>query len=101
MLGIAAIGREIEDPFGHDVNDLPLDRYCQELAADMDVIAARPAPQPDAFVRAAENKVLYPMHVDAYADWHGKSVDEIREALRVKAGLGPMREAVKAEGPGP
>ena len=101
MLGIAAIGREIEDPFGHDVNDLPLDRYCRELAADMDMIAARPAPRPAAFVRAAENKVLYPMHVDAYADWHGKSVADIRDALRTKAGLGPMREAVKMEGPGP
>ena len=31
ILGLAAIGREIEDPFGSDVNDLDLDKYCQSL----------------------------------------------------------------------
>ena len=29
ILGIAAIGREIENPFGHDVNDLPLEKFCK------------------------------------------------------------------------
>jgi ion channel-forming bestrophin family protein len=28
ILGIALIGREIEDPFGDGVNDLPLDSFC-------------------------------------------------------------------------
>lgn len=31
ILGIALIGREIENPFGNDVNDLPLDSFCQDI----------------------------------------------------------------------
>jgi len=28
LLGIEEIGIQIEDPFGHDANDLPLDNIC-------------------------------------------------------------------------
>ncbi|CAG8493621.1 19017_t:CDS:10 [Cetraspora pellucida] len=30
LFGVEAIGSEIEDPFGYDVNDLPLDDYCKD-----------------------------------------------------------------------
>ena len=46
ILGIAAIGREIENPFGHDVNDLPLEDYCNEVANDIDIITSSPPPRP-------------------------------------------------------
>ncbi|ELS02325.1 putative membrane protein [Xenococcus sp. PCC 7305] len=36
LLGIEAIGLEIEDPFGYDPNDLPLDLYCQKIYGEVD-----------------------------------------------------------------
>ena len=38
ILGIALIGREIENPFGTDVNDLPLDAFCLQIRKDVDII---------------------------------------------------------------
>ncbi|CAG8600275.1 5050_t:CDS:2, partial [Racocetra persica] len=35
LFGVEAIGSEIEDPFGYDVNDLPLDDYCKNLEAEI------------------------------------------------------------------
>ena len=40
LLGIEAIGLEIEDPFGYDPNDLPLDSYCQKIYDEVDELLA-------------------------------------------------------------
>ena len=99
ILGLAAIGREIENPFGDDVNDLPLDAYCRELAADVDVLISRPPPRPEDFVRVAQNKLLYPLSLGGYDEWQEKSVDEIREALRTKAVSGvALKMEVETDG---
>jgi len=82
ILGIAAIGREIENPFGMDVNDLPLDAYCEELAADIDIITS--APKPDEWIKKSENLVLFPLSMKGYTEWAGRSKYEIREALMTK-----------------
>lgn len=42
ILGIAQIRRGLENPFGHDVNDLPLDSFCHELASDIEAITSAP-----------------------------------------------------------
>ncbi len=36
LLGIEAIGIEIENPFGYDPNDLPLDNICDRLLLDLE-----------------------------------------------------------------
>ena len=36
LLGIEDIGVEIENPFGYDRNDLPLDKFCQELKEEIE-----------------------------------------------------------------
>jgi len=41
LFGIDEIAVEIEDPFGYDPNDLPLDRIGQTLAADLEALRAR------------------------------------------------------------
>ncbi|KAJ4299823.1 hypothetical protein N0V90_005069 [Kalmusia sp. IMI 367209] len=84
ILGIALIGREIENPFGDDVNDLPLDAFCGQIRQDIDLIMSKPAPRPDAFVFSDENEVLYPLSNLGGNAWADKSVDEIREALGQK-----------------
>ncbi|KAF2276578.1 UPF0187-domain-containing protein [Westerdykella ornata] len=87
ILGIALIGREIENPFGDDVNDLPLDAFCEQIRKDIDIIMSRVAPSSDDFVVHEDNFPLYPLsHLGSKA-WADKSVDEIRDALSAKPGL--------------
>lgn len=45
LLGIEAIGLEIEDPFGYDPNDLPLDAYCQKIYDEVDELLSYEAAQ--------------------------------------------------------
>ena len=85
IFGIAAIGHEIENPFGHDVNDLPLDTYCRDLAGDIDVLTSLPKATAADFLERSENKVLYPLSLSAFELWADRSVQDIRDALRAKA----------------
>ena len=36
LLGIEQIGNEIENPFGHDFNDLPIESICEGIAANVE-----------------------------------------------------------------
>jgi putative membrane protein len=36
LIGIEAIGEEIENPFGRDLNDIPLDNMCNNLQRELD-----------------------------------------------------------------
>ncbi|RAL10018.1 UPF0187 domain membrane protein [Aspergillus homomorphus CBS 101889] len=84
ILGLAFIGSEIENPFGHDVNDLPLETYCRQLANELDIISAMPPPKLDEFGVREDNFVLFPLSTSGYNEWKDRSVDEIRAALRSK-----------------
>ena len=44
MFGIDEIGVEIEDPFGYDANDLPLDAIGNRIAEDTRAILAQRDP---------------------------------------------------------
>ncbi|RAR10490.1 UPF0187-like protein [Stemphylium lycopersici] len=87
ILGIAFIGREIEDPFGYDVNDLPLDAFCHQIRQDMDIIMSRAAPLVSEFMEREENMPLYPLSYLSWRAWADKSPEEIHMALSQKAGL--------------
>jgi hypothetical protein len=84
ILGIAAIGREIENPFGMDVNDLPLEAYCEELEMDLDIIMSQPAPRPEDFMKKSINMPIYPLSHSGFGDWLERPKHEIREALMTK-----------------
>ena len=88
ILGIAAIGREIEDPFGHDVNDLPLDTFCRQIAAEIDVIASKAPPKSEDFIKSPKNRVLYSL---SYEAWNAKSTKDIRDTLKSKANATPTK----------
>ena len=92
ILGIAAIGREIENPFGEDENDLPLDRYCAQIEDEINVISSKEAPSVGQFVEDAErNRLLLGF---GYGAWRAKSVADIRAGLR-NPGLRPRSKALK------
>lgn len=84
ILSFVAIGRELENPFGDDVNDLPLDSYCKQLSSEIDIITATPPAKMERIMRSNDNLVLYPLSPDGYDKWKDRSVDEIRAALRSK-----------------
>ncbi|KAL2265903.1 hypothetical protein VTJ83DRAFT_5255 [Remersonia thermophila] len=81
ILGILYIGREIENPFGQDVNDLPLEGYCAQIAAEMDVIASRPRPNSTEWIESGENRVLWPLSSSGWPVWMSRSEEAIREAV--------------------
>lgn len=86
ILGLAQIGRELENPFGQDVNDLPLDAYCTEIANDIDALTAIPAPlDTGAWMRQAASKPLWPLSHMEFKAWEHRSVTDIRAALKAKA----------------
>ncbi|KAI8811251.1 Bestrophin/UPF0187 [Cladochytrium replicatum] len=41
LLGIENIGGEIENPFGYDSNDLPMDAYCEEFRVELTSLMSR------------------------------------------------------------
>jgi len=40
LFGVEEIGNEIEDPFGYDPNDLPLDDLCQTILGNIEDLSA-------------------------------------------------------------
>lgn len=84
ILSFVAIGRELENPFGDDVNDLPLDSYCKQIASEIDIVTATPAPKMMNIMTSEDNFVLYPLSLDGYDKWKDRSTEDIRAALRAK-----------------
>ncbi|KAK9461604.1 Bestrophin, RFP-TM, chloride channel-domain-containing protein [Lipomyces oligophaga] len=69
ILGFAAIGLEIEDPFGYDPNDLDLDRYCQHLAVEVSMLMSNlPYSDPFEWMRDAQNTPLEPIYTGNFSD---------------------------------
>lgn len=84
ILGLSAIGREIENPFGHDVNDLPLEAFCEELEMDIDCITAQPAPVTSEFMRREGNMPIWPLSYKSFNSWASRSKQDVRDALLTK-----------------
>ncbi|KAJ6446745.1 arginine permease [Purpureocillium lavendulum] len=85
ILGLLFIGREIENPFGQDVNDLPLDSYCEQIASDMDIIAAYNKQDPEGFLFRPTNLPLYPISTAPVDVWMHRSEDQLRDAIKTKS----------------
>ncbi|EJT76652.1 hypothetical protein GGTG_06569 [Gaeumannomyces tritici R3-111a-1] len=88
ILGLLFIGREVENPFGQDVNDLPLESYCAQIAAELDVLASRPKATMTTWIENLENKPLFPYSAANYNVWRYRGEEKVRQALRGKTELG-------------
>ncbi|ROT37792.1 UPF0187-domain-containing protein [Sodiomyces alkalinus F11] len=87
ILGFLLIGRELENPFGHDVNDLPLEAYCQQIAQELDVIASMDVPRRDPYgvlVENAKNLPLYPVSMASWDTWARRPEANICDVIRRK-----------------
>jgi putative membrane protein len=85
ILGFAYIGQEIENPFGHDVNDLPLDKFCNQIAADVHIIAASGPRKAETFIKNKHNRIMHPLSHSSYESWKETSVEDIKETLKRRA----------------
>lgn len=88
ILGLLFIGVEIENPFGQDVNDLPLELYCAQIANEIDIIAAKRKPRNKDWIETLDNKVLWPLSQSGYNVWMHRGESTLREALKAKTELG-------------
>lgn len=88
ILGLLFIGMEIENPFGQDVNDLPLELYCAQIAQEIDMMAAKRKPRNVDWIETLDNKVLWPLSQSGWNVWMHRGEDKLREALRAKTELG-------------
>ncbi|KAK8044000.1 hypothetical protein PG993_004024 [Apiospora rasikravindrae] len=96
ILGLLFIGREIENPFGNDVNDLPLELYCQQIVQDLETVSARPRPRQTEWVQSSRNKLMFPHSESSYRVWAGRSEAAIRQALRSRPHAQYEKETVNS-----
>lgn len=85
ILGLATIGAEIEDPFGNDVNDLPLERYCAEIRGDLDAIMSHTVDEYEAYTDADCNRPLFPLSGKSTTEWLDLDMSEVRKLLKKQA----------------
>lgn len=90
IIGLAAIGNELENPFGNDVNDLPLDHYCSELGQELDIMTSSPPTKFSDLMneKGNVNKPLWPLSTSAHGVWKERNVGDIRSALKAKVVVG-------------
>lgn len=81
ILGILFIGREIENPFGEDVNDLPLELYCEQVASELDIISSFEKSDPYAFMESGLNLPLFPASMAPYPIWMTRSENRVHSAI--------------------
>ncbi|OIW29351.1 UPF0187-domain-containing protein [Coniochaeta ligniaria NRRL 30616] len=88
ILGLLMIGREVEQPFGEDVNDLPLESYCAQIASELDIIASKPKQLNRDWIETVDNRVLWPLSSNGWQAWMNRGEQRVREALRAKTEMG-------------
>jgi putative membrane protein len=100
ILGLLLIGTELENPFGYDVNDLPLDIYCQQIAREIDIISSIRKPKAKEWIMKDENQLLFPISHSGYSAWERRSETRIRMELRSKADMGfEVRKSLNPDRP--
>lgn len=88
ILGLLFIGREVENPFGQDVNDLPMELYCAQIASELDVIASKRKALNSEWIETIDNKVLWPLSQSGWNTWMQRGESKLREGLKAKTELG-------------
>ncbi|RUS14176.1 Bestrophin, RFP-TM, chloride channel-domain-containing protein [Endogone sp. FLAS-F59071] len=78
LLGFESIGQEIENPFGYDSNDLPLDLFCQVIIFELNQLTSTPPPSAvQDWIFSAKNKPF--CHTGATAEQlKEQTVEELR-----------------------
>lgn len=84
ILGLLLIGREIENPFGQDVNDLPLECFCEQISSELDIIASFDKKPTANVFNTDSNFPLYPVSMAPASIWAQRSEQKLRHTIRSK-----------------
>ena len=78
ILGIALIGRELENPFGDDVTDIDMDKFIRQLKVELDILTSKPPSKAEDFIATDENFPLGPKSTLPYSAVKEMSVEGMR-----------------------
>jgi len=67
ILGIALIGRELENPFGDDITDIDMDAFLRQLKVEINILTSKPPPKAEDFIATDENFPLGPKSTLSYS----------------------------------
>lgn len=86
LFSLAAIGTEIEDPFGKDANDLDLERYCKAIRIELDVLTSIPPPNVENWaLKNPANKPLWGISESSFEALEKMEASAVRDLLARKA----------------
>jgi hypothetical protein len=74
ILGIALIGRELENPFGDDITDIDMDGFIRQLTVELDILTSNPPPKSGDFLTTDDNCPLGPKSTLPYSAVKNMSV---------------------------
>jgi Bestrophin, RFP-TM, chloride channel len=75
ILGIALIGKELENPFGEDVTDIDMDGFIRQLRVELNILTSKPPPKSEDFIATDENFPLGPRSTLPYSAVKEMSVE--------------------------
>ncbi|KAI9204399.1 Bestrophin, RFP-TM, chloride channel-domain-containing protein [Polychytrium aggregatum] len=96
LFGIEAIGAEIENPFGTDPNDLPIEDYCDLIRDDIDLIMARESPKADNWDAFVSDTRLTIRDLDPDGKRNSRTQSAV-DSYGSYGSYGPMRTQLSAE----
>jgi ion channel-forming bestrophin family protein len=68
ILGIAVIGRQLENPFGEDVTDIDMDAFLRQLKVEMNILTSKPPSKAQDFIASDRNCPLGPKSPMVYSE---------------------------------
>jgi hypothetical protein len=75
ILGVALIGRQLENPFGTDVTDIDMDLFIRQLKVELNILTSKPPPTAQDFIATDQNYPLGPKSPLPYSAVKELSVD--------------------------
>lgn len=84
LIGIERIGAEIENPFGYDDNDLPLDQFCDSIKDELNLITSSAVPSINDWVFTEKNHPFENKDINAL-EAKDLSTAEVRSLLSLKS----------------
>jgi len=84
LIGIERIGAEIENPFGYDDNDLPLDQFCDSIKDELNLITSSPVPSMNDWVFTEKNHPFENKDINAL-EAKDLPTAEVRSLLSLKS----------------
>lgn len=87
LLGIASIGREIENPFGYDNNDLDLDDFCNVIKVELEQVTKYHAPVFDEWAGSPLNEIVRGREREELAILAENDVQDVLSGIPASVGM--------------